>query len=128
MVVNIGLVKDGNWKEVGKDIKAVVKAAKDVPVKVIFENCLLTDKEKVKLCKVAVKAGVAYVKTSTGFSTGGATIEDVILMKKNVDGKAKVKAAGGIRSYEEAMKMIEAGADRLGTSAGIGIINGANMG
>ena len=92
-------------------------------LKLIFENCLLTDEEKIKACEIAVRAGVDYVKTSTGFSSGGATISDVALMKAHVDGKCKVKAAGGIRDYNTAIAMIDAGADRLGTSATVKIVN-----
>jgi len=125
MVINIGAAKEGNWDLVEKDIKAVVDASKPAIVKVIIETCLLTDDEKVKACQTAVNAHAAFVKTSTGFSSNGATVEDVKLMRKTVGNKCYVKAAGGIRSYEDAMKMIEAGADRLGCSAGIKIMEGA---
>jgi len=124
MVINIGAAKEGSWKYVTKDINAVVRAAKGKLVKVIIEACLLTDKEIGRACKCALKAGADFVKTSTGFSTGGATVADVKLMKKTVGDKCKVKAAGGIRSYEDAKAMIDAGADRLGCSAGIKIIEG----
>ena len=125
MVINIGALKQGNLEYVEKDIKAVVDAAKPAIVKVIIETCLLTQEEKVAACKASMKAGAAFVKTSTGFSTAGATSEDVALMKATVNGVCKVKAAGGIRSYEDAMKMINAGADRLGCSAGIKIMEGS---
>jgi len=122
MVINIGAAKEGNWEYVEKDIAEVVKAAKGNTVKVIIETCLLTDEEKVKACQASVNAKATFVKTSTGFSTAGATVEDVKLMKQTVNGKCFVKAAGGIRTGEDAQKMIDAGADRLGCSAGIQII------
>lgn len=125
MVINIGALKDKDYDYVTKDIKAVVEASKPAIVKVIIEACLLTDEEKVEACKCSLDAGAEFVKTSTGFSTGGATIEDVKLMRATVGDKCKVKAAGGIRSYEDALKMIDAGADRLGCSAGIKIMEGA---
>ncbi len=125
MVINIGKLKDKDYDYVTNDIKEVVQASKPAIVKVIIETCLLTDEEKVEACKCAMKAEAEFVKTSTGFSTNGATVEDVALMKKTVGDTCKVKAAGGIRSYEDAMKMIEAGADRLGCSAGIKIMEGA---
>ena len=125
MVINIGKLKDKDYDYVTNDIKEVVLASKPAIVKVIIETCLLTDEEKVEACKCAMKANAEFVKTSTGFSTNGATVEDVAIMKKTVGDTCKVKAAGGIRSYEDAMKMIEAGADRLGCSAGIKIMEGA---
>lgn len=125
MVINIGALKDKDYDYVTKDIKAVVEASKPAIVKVIIEACLLTDEEKVEACKCSLNAGAEFVKTSTGFSTGGATVEDVKLMRATVGDKCKVKAAGGIRSYEDALKMIDAGADRLGCSAGIKIMEGA---
>lgn len=122
-VINIGAVKDGDFELVYKDIKAVVDVAKDKAlVKVIIEACLLTDEEKIKVCELCVKAGADFVKTSTGFSTGGATIHDVELMKKTVGDKALVKASGGIRNLEDAKAVIAAGADRIGTSNGIQIV------
>lgn len=126
MVINIGALKDKDYDYVTKDIEAVVNASKPAIVKVIIETCLLTDEEKVEACKCAMKANAEFVKTSTGFSTAGATAQDVALMRKTVGTVCKVKAAGGIRTYEDAMKMIDAGADRLGCSAGIKIIEGAN--
>ena len=124
MVINIGAAKAGDWLTVRRDIRAVVKAARGKLVKVIIETCLLTDKEKVRACRCAMQAKADFVKTSTGFSTGGATVKDVKLMKKTVTDRCKVKAAGGIHNYEEAMAMIEAGADRLGCSAGMVIMAG----
>lgn len=124
-VINVGAVKDGDYDFVYEDIKAVVDAAdKKAVVKVIIETCLLTDDEKIKVCELCVKAGADFVKTSTGFSTGGATAADVALMKKTVDGKAFVKASGGVRTAEDAKAVVEAGADRIGTSNGIAIISG----
>ena len=122
MVINVGALKDGDYDYVYEDIRTVKEACGEVTLKVIIETCLLTDDEKRKACELSVKAGADFVKTSTGFSTGGATAEDVALMKKVVAGEAKVKASGGIRDYETAKKMIEAGADRLGTSATVAIV------
>ena len=122
-VINIGQLKEGNLDYVTDDIAEVVKAAKGRTVKVIIETCLLTDEEKVEACKCAIRAKADFVKTSTGFSTGGATAEDVKLMHETVkDFGLKVKASGGIRTYADAKKMIEAGAERLGCSAGVKII------
>ncbi|MBQ9036880.1 MAG: deoxyribose-phosphate aldolase [Erysipelotrichaceae bacterium] len=126
MVINIGALKEGNTDYVTDDIAAVVNAAAGKTVKVIIETCLLTDEEKVQACKCAVAAGATFVKTSTGFSTAGANEHDVRLMAEAVKGTGLlVKAAGGIRTYEDAQKMIEAGASRLGCSAGIAIIEGS---
>ena len=128
MVINIGAAKDGDWDFVEKDIRAVVNAAheghpeKAALVKVIIETCLLTDEEKAKACKCAMRAGADYVKTSTGFSTGGATPEDVALMRSVVGDKLGVKASGGVRTPEDAEKMIKAGASRLGTSNGVKLL------
>ena len=123
MVINIGALKDSNYKLVEEDIASVVKAAdKKAIVKVIIETSLLSDEEKKKACELALKAGADFVKTSTGFSTGGATIEDVILMKTIVGDKLQVKASGGVRDLDTAKKMIEAGATRIGTSSGVKII------
>ncbi|MGM9928623.1 MAG: deoxyribose-phosphate aldolase [Bacillus sp. (in: firmicutes)] len=125
MVINIGALKDGNNELVEADIKAVVEAAKGKALtKVIIESCLLTDEEKVRACELAVKAGADFVKTSTGFSTGGATKEDIALMRKTVGPDIGVKASGGVRNAEDAEAMIEAGATRIGASAGIAIVNG----
>lgn len=126
MVINVGAAKDHKWDVVKDDIAAVVAAAKGkAHVKVIIEACLLTEEEKVKACEMSKEAGADFVKTSTGFSTGGATVGDVALMRKTVGSDTGVKAAGGIRDYDAAMKMIEAGADRIGTSNGIAIVKGA---
>lgn len=124
MVINVGWLLDGDYDAVRDDIAAVVKAANGKCVKVIIEACLLTDEQKVKACELSVEAGATFVKTSTGFSTGGATVEDVALMRKTVGDKCKVKAAGGIHTTEEAKAMVAAGADRLGASAGIQIVSG----
>lgn len=125
MVINIGALKDKDYDYVTKDIAAVVEASKPAIVKVIIEACLLTDEEKVEACKCSMNAKAEFVKTSTGFSIHGATPKDVALMKKTVGNVCKVKAAGGVRSYDDAMKMIEAGADRLGCSAGIKVMEEA---
>lgn len=124
MVINVGAVKSGDWALVERDIAAVVNAAGKAGVKVILETCLLTDEEKVHACEISTKAGAAFVKTSTGYSTGGATAHDVALMRKTVGPDVGVKASGGVRTYEDAVAMIEAGANRLGASAGIKIIAG----
>lgn len=124
MVINIGALKDGNFDFVRDDIKAVVDAANGTLVKVIIETCLLTDAEKVKACELAVEAGADFVKTSTGFSTGGATAEDIALMRKTVGPTIGVKASGGVRSLEDMQKMIENGATRIGASSGVAIMNG----
>ncbi len=125
MVVNIGAIKDNNWDLVREDISAVVKAAHGTTVKVIIETCLLTDEEKVKVSQMCVECGAQFVKTSTGFSTGGATPEDVALIRRAVGPNMGIKASGGVRSKEDAEKVIAAGATRIGTSGGIGIITGA---
>ncbi|RLF78816.1 deoxyribose-phosphate aldolase, partial [Thermococci archaeon] len=119
MVINIGALKDKNYEYVKKDIEDVTKVAheKGAIVKVIIETCYLSEEEKEIACKLAMEAGADFVKTSTGFGTGGATIEDVKLMRKVVGDKLGVKAAGGIRTYEEALAMINAGANRIGTSS-----------
>ena len=124
MVINIGALKSGMYKEVEDDIRACKEACGDKVLKVIIETCLLTESEKVMACELSEKAGADFVKTSTGFSKAGATVEDVALMRRTVSDKVKVKAAGGIRNYETAKAMIDAGADRLGCSAGIAIVKG----
>lgn len=125
MVINIGALKDRQYDLVETDIKAVVDAAKGKALtKVIIETCLLTDEEKEKACELAVKAGADFVKTSTGFSTGGATIEDVALMRKTVGPEIGVKASGGVRNLEDAEAVIKAGANRIGASSGVEIVNG----
>ena len=125
MVINIGALKDGNIDLVEKDIRAVVEAANGTLVKVIIETCYLTDEEKVQACQAAARAGADFVKTSTGFGTGGATPQDVALMRASVPETVKVKAAGGVHNYQEALAVIDAGADRIGASAGIAIVNEA---
>ncbi|MCE7792530.1 deoxyribose-phosphate aldolase [Salipaludibacillus sp. CUR1] len=125
MVLNIGALKDKNDALVEEDMKAVAEAAKGKALtKVILETCLLTDDEKVRACEIALKAGIDFVKTSTGFSTGNATVEDVKLMRKTVGDKAGVKASGGVRSLEDAQAMTDAGATRIGASAGVKIVEG----
>lgn len=122
MVMNIEALKDKNYDLVRDDVKAVVEAANGTLVKVILETCLLTEDEIKKACELCVEAKADYVKTSTGFSTRGATIEDVRIMKEAVHGKAKVKAAGGVRTPEDMVKIVAAGADRIGTSAGCSLV------
>ena len=122
MVINVGLVKDGLWNQVQADIKAVVDAAKPALVKVIIETCLLEHDEIVNSCQAAQQAGADFVKTSTGFSTGGATVDDVALMRQTVGPDMGVKASGGIHTFEEAQALIEAGASRLGASKGVAIV------
>ena len=132
MVINVGWVKSNKWHEVQQDILAVLTACGNtcdescgkVPLKVIFETCLLTENEIVKLCEICRDLGVAFVKTSTGFSTGGATVKDVALMRQAVGETIGVKASGGVRDAETALAMIKAGANRLGTSSGVAIANG----
>lgn len=123
MVLNIGEMKAGNYDAVRDDVKAVVEASGNHCVKVILENCLLTKDEIVKACELCMEAKATFVKTSTGFSTAGATVEDVALMKDTVKNVCKVKAAGGVRTYEDMERMIQAGADRIGTSAGVQLMN-----
>lgn len=123
MVINVGALKDKDYSLVKDDIKAVRNACEGKILKVIIETCLLTDEEKIKACELAVEAGADFVKTSTGFSTGGALIGDVALMKKTVNGRARVKASGGIREYNTAEAMLEAGAERIGTSSAVKIVN-----
>lgn len=124
MVINIGALKDGDFNLVKEDIEGVVAVAKGKAlVKVIIETALLSKEEKIKACELTMAAGADYVKTSTGFSSGGASLEDIELMKSIVGDKVKIKASGGIRDYKTAKAMIEAGASRLGTSSGISIVN-----
>lgn len=126
MVINVGALKSKQYKKVLKDIQAVVEAAKGKAlVKVIIETALLTDEEKIKVCELAKEAGADFVKTSTGFSTGGATVADVTLMRKTVGPDMGVKASGGIHNEAEAKAMIDAGATRIGTSAGVAIMEGS---
>lgn len=125
-VVNIGAIKSGNWDYVEDEMRRIVEVCNryNVTSKVIFENCYLTDDEKRKLCAIALKVKPTFIKTSTGFGTGGATLEDVKLMKECVGDAILIKAAGGIRTVEDALAFLEAGASRLGTSAGVSIIDG----
>ncbi len=116
MVINIGWVKDKKYDQILAEIKAVKGACGGKLLKVIIETCLLTEEEKIKMCEIVTESGAEYIKTSTGFSTSGATFEDVALMKKYVGSNVKIKAAGGITSFGDAEKFIELGADRLGTS------------
>ncbi|WP_040228854.1 deoxyribose-phosphate aldolase [Bhargavaea cecembensis] len=125
MVLNIGALKSGDEETAEADIRAVTEAAfGKALVKVIIETSLLTDDEKITACRLAKKAGADFVKTSTGFSTGGATVEDVALMRLTVGDELGVKASGGVRSLEDVEKMIEAGATRIGASSGVAIMNG----
>lgn len=125
MVINIAALKDQQDEIVENDIRAVVEAAKGKAlVKVIIETCLLTNEEKVRACELAVKAGADFVKTSTGFSTGGATVADISLMRQTVGPEVGVKASGGVRSREDALAMVEAGATRIGASSGVSIAKG----
>lgn len=124
MVINIGALKENDYFTVLNDIIAVRNECQDKILKVIIETCYLTDEEKVKACELAIKAGADFVKTSTGFGSNGATLHDVSLLKETVGDNALVKASGGIRDYATASIMIDAGADRLGTSATVNIING----
>jgi deoxyribose-phosphate aldolase len=123
MVINIGFLKSGKADAVQEDIAAVKRACNGRLLKVILETCLLTDEEKVLACGLAQKAGADFVKTSTGFSTGGATEDDVKLMSRNIPDIMGVKASGGVKNYEDAVKMISAGATRIGTSNGIAILS-----
>lgn len=127
MVINVGALKDGNYEYVEKEIAEIKKAIGDNVLKVIIETCYLTDEEKIKACELSVNANADFVKTSTGFGTGGATFEDVELMKKTVGDKTQVKASGGVKDLDTAKKYIELGATRLGTSSGIEIIKGLEI-
>lgn len=124
MVLQLGFLKNNQFEFVVSDIQTVVAAAKGKTVKVIFETCLLSHDEKIKACEASLAGGAQFVKTSTGFSTAGATIEDVHLMKRIVGNNAKVKASGGIKNLAQAMAFISAGAERLGTSSGVEILKG----
>ncbi|WP_288867098.1 deoxyribose-phosphate aldolase [uncultured Sneathia sp.] len=122
MVINVGMLKAKEYSYVEGEIRQIKEAIGNNVLKVIIETCYLTDEEKVKACELALNANADFVKTSTGFGTGGATFEDVKLMKETVGNRAKVKASGGVRTYEDAVKYIELGAERLGTSSGINIV------
>lgn len=123
MVINIAMLKDKEYDYVENEIHQIVEATKDKAiVKVIIETCLLTDEEKIKACELSQKAGADFVKTSTGFSTGGATVHDIALMRKAVGAEMGVKASGGVHTHEEALAMVEAGATRIGASAGVKLL------
>lgn len=123
MVINIAMLKDKEYDYVENEIHQIVEAAKDKAiVKVIIETCLLTDEEKIKACELSQKAGADFVKTSTGFSTGGATVHDIALMRKTVGAEMGVKASGGVHTHEEALAMVEAGATRIGASVGVKLL------
>ena len=122
MVINIGLLKDKKYQEVEDEIRQVHEACGGKILKVIIETCLLTEEEKIKMCEIVTAAGAEYIKTSTGFSTAGATFDDVELMKSHIGKDVKVKAAGGIRDWETCRAMIEAGAERIGTSSSLKIL------
>jgi deoxyribose-phosphate aldolase len=124
VVLNIGRLKDGDDRAVLRELRDIVEAAEGVPIKVILETCLLTESEKHRACSLVVESGAQFVKTSTGFGSGGATLDDIQLMRSLVGPKFGVKASGGIRDSLTALAMIEAGANRLGTSAGIAILKG----
>lgn len=124
MVINIGWAKDGRWDDLLEEIKSVKASCQGRILKVIVEACLLTEEEKVKLCQIVTQSGAEYIKTSTGFSTGGATREDVALFKANVGPDVKVKAAGGIRTLQDAEDFLNLGTDRLGTSAIVKLVKG----
>ena len=126
MVINIGFLKDKRYEEIEEEIRQVHAACEGKILKVIIETCLLTEEEKIKMCEIGTKAGAEFIKTSTGFSTGGATFEDVTLLRKHVGVNVKVKAAGGIASFADAEKFVELGADRLGTSRLIKIMKAEN--
>jgi deoxyribose-phosphate aldolase len=123
MVLNVGFLKDGKYDEVEQEIREIKEAMGTHVLKVIHENCYLTDEEKRKACELSVAAGADFVKTSTGFGTGGSTFEDVALMKEVVGDRAEIKAAGGVRDIETAMKYIEMGVTRLGTSSGVSLVS-----
>ena len=117
MVINLGMAKSGNWDALEKEIAAIKAACQGQLLKVIVEACQLTEEEKKQVCRAVTAAGAEYIKTSTGFSTGGATVEDVRLFREYIGPEVKIKAAGGIRTFEQAQAMVEAGADRIGASA-----------
>lgn len=124
MVIHVGDALEGHFERIEEDIRAVVQAAKGLTVKVILETCYLTNDQIVKACLAAANANAHFVKTSTGFGSAGATVEHVKLMKQSIPSSMEVKASGGIRSYEDAKAMVDAGATRLGTSSGIAIVQG----
>lgn len=128
MVINIGMIKNKRYEAIEDEIRQIRKACDGKILKVIIETCLLTEDEKIRMCEIVTRAGADYIKTSTGFSTGGATFEDVQLMKRNVGLSVKVKAAGGITSFEDAERFMELGADRLGTSRLIKLMKNMDTG
>ena len=128
MVINIGFLKDKRYQEVEDEIRQIHEACEGRILKVIIETCLLTEEEKIKMCQIVTDAGAEYIKTSTGFSTAGATFEDVALMRKHIGPQVKVKAAGGISSFDDAEKFMSLGADRLGTSRLIKIMKNTDSG
>ena len=128
MVINIGWAKDGRWEDLLSEIKAVKAACGGLVLKVIIETCLLTEEEKIKMCEIVTNAGAEYIKTSTGFSSGGATFADVELMRKHVGKEVKIKAAGGISSFDDAEEFMRLGADRLGTSRLVKIMKNTDAG
>jgi deoxyribose-phosphate aldolase len=128
VVLNIAKLKEGDDHYVLRELRDVVEAADERPVKVIIETCLLTEEEKIRACRLVVESGARFIKTSTGSSSGGATLDDVKLLREHVGEKFGVKASGGIRDTATALAMIEAGATRLGTSAGIAIVEGLSAG
>ena len=128
MVINVGALKNKRYQEIEDEIRAIHEACNGKILKVIIETCLLTEEEKIKMCEIVTKAGAEYIKTSTGFSTGGATFDDVALMRKYCGKDVKIKAAGGISSFDDAEKFMSIGADRLGTSRLIKILKNADNG
>lgn len=128
MVINIGFLKDGRYEEVEEEIRQLHEACDGKILKVIIETCLLTEEEKIKMCEIVTKAGAEYIKTSTGFSAAGATFADVALMKEHIGSNVKIKAAGGISSFDDAEEFIRLGADRLGTSRLIKIMKNTDTG
>lgn len=128
MVINVGALKNRRYQEIEDEIRQVHEACGGKVLKVIIETCLLTEEEKIKMCEIVTNAGAEYIKTSTGFSAGGATFEDVALMKRHIGKDVKVKAAGGISSFGDAEKFISLGADRLGTSRLVKIIKNTDNG
>ena len=128
MVINVGALKNKRYQEIEDEIRQIHEACNGKILKVIIETCLLTEEEKIKMCEIVTKAGAEYIKTSTGFSTGGATFDDVALMRKHIGADVKVKAAGGISSFDDAEKFTSLGADRLGTSRLIKIMKNTDSG
>ena len=127
MVINIADVKNGDFEKVTEEIRSLKQAAGDKILKVIIEACYLTEKEKIAMCKAVTEAGADYIKTSTGFGTGGATMEDILLFKKFIGPHVKMKAAGGVKSVEDMEVFLEAGCDRIGTSSAISLIKGQSV-